>query len=337
MISYSASQIKTQSAHRYKTTRGGTAKKATTPSLEKIILTSTVVKYTLTTKQTYFVKEYSNKDKVKEIQQLLNLSGVLDKKILEDGSFGDGTEKALKKFQKKYGLVADGIVDTQTLAALRACAGITTLTAAQKDECIKRIIKNLEKRQQPYIPRSRVHTKEEQEEYERLLNYKPKPVDPDYEGKGLSYLSDVYEECHLPDKNSDNVVNFKNRRGDDTFLEKNTYDAYQAMVLKAYYDGIDLNVSVGARSYDDQYRLWKEYTSGQSNVVAAKPPGPHQTGQAIDIYLGYDNIEIMSHEMQQKTAEFKWLHENAEKFGFYGFSLKSTKFESWHWLYNPKD
>jgi hypothetical protein len=49
---------------------------------------------------------------VKKVQQLLNLTA--------DGSFGPGTEKAVKAFQKKSGLPSTGIVDQATLKALKA-------------------------------------------------------------------------------------------------------------------------------------------------------------------------------------------------------------------------
>ena len=54
--------------------------------------------------------------KVTEIQTKLKNWGYYDGTV--DGVFGSGTEKAVKKFQQKNGLTADGKVGPATLAAL---------------------------------------------------------------------------------------------------------------------------------------------------------------------------------------------------------------------------
>jgi peptidoglycan hydrolase-like protein with peptidoglycan-binding domain len=40
-----------------------------------------------------------------------------------DGAFGPGLEEAVKEFQAKHGLAADGVVGAGTLAALDAALG----------------------------------------------------------------------------------------------------------------------------------------------------------------------------------------------------------------------
>lgn len=52
---------------------------------------------------------------VTELQQLLNIFGA---KLIVDGLFGAATEKAVKAFQTRYTLTADGIVNHPTWAAL---------------------------------------------------------------------------------------------------------------------------------------------------------------------------------------------------------------------------
>lgn len=58
----------------------------------------------------------SRGDKVKELQQKLKRWGYYTGSI--DGIFGSGTQAAVKNFQKKTGLTADGIVGPKTAAAL---------------------------------------------------------------------------------------------------------------------------------------------------------------------------------------------------------------------------
>ena len=58
----------------------------------------------------------SRGDKVKELQQKLKRWGYYTGSI--DGIFGSGTQAAVKNFQKKNGLTADGIVGPKTAVAL---------------------------------------------------------------------------------------------------------------------------------------------------------------------------------------------------------------------------
>ena len=55
-------------------------------------------------------------EEVKRLQQLLAQQGY--SRISQDGIFGAGTEAAVKDFQGKHGLTADGIVGTRTWEAL---------------------------------------------------------------------------------------------------------------------------------------------------------------------------------------------------------------------------
>ncbi|HEX8683115.1 MAG TPA: peptidoglycan-binding protein [Ardenticatenaceae bacterium] len=59
-------------------------------------------------------------NKVAELQNLLNGSGVTPSVLAVDKDFGDRTLVAVKAFQEARGLVVDGIVGRNTWAALRA-------------------------------------------------------------------------------------------------------------------------------------------------------------------------------------------------------------------------
>jgi len=68
---------------------------------------------------------------VRVLQQRLNLAGAA---LFVDGLFGDATENAVRAYQSKMGLVADGIAGSKTLAALAgtdcsALLRLATLTA----------------------------------------------------------------------------------------------------------------------------------------------------------------------------------------------------------------
>ena len=65
-------------------------------------------------------KRGSSGSEVKQIQTKLKQWGYYNGAV--DGIYGSGTERAVKDFQKKNGLVADGIAGNQTLAAI----GIST-------------------------------------------------------------------------------------------------------------------------------------------------------------------------------------------------------------------
>lgn len=60
---------------------------------------------------------------VRVLQQRLNLTGA---SLFVDGLFGDATENAVRAYQSKMGLVADGIAGPKTLAALTGtdCSGL---------------------------------------------------------------------------------------------------------------------------------------------------------------------------------------------------------------------
>ncbi len=62
------------------------------------------------------LKRGSRGDEVVTLQKKLKQWGYYDGAV--DGVFGAGTEKAVQYFQRKNGLVADGIVGTKTAAAL---------------------------------------------------------------------------------------------------------------------------------------------------------------------------------------------------------------------------
>jgi hypothetical protein len=89
-----------------------------------------------------------------------------------------------------------------------------------------------------------------------------------------------------------------------------------AMINAAHSDGIELRVTSGFRTMQDQRTLFNQ----SSNAALASKPGygTHQTGLAVDFNI-YDN----------DGRVYEWLVKNAYKFGF----IRTIPNERWHWEY----
>lgn len=130
------------------------------------------------------------------------------------------------------------------------------------------------------------------------------------------------------------------RSYDPKGLTSETNAAFTAMKKAAAEDGINLWIVSGYRSWDLQYSLWHRYVASEGQAVAdghSARPGhsEHQAGMAMDINSLSQSFE--------NTAEFKWLQNNAYK---YGFILRYPKgktnetgyiYEPWHYRYVGTD
>lgn len=127
--------------------------------------------------------------------------------------------------------------------------------------------------------------------------------------------------------------------------------AYLDMVAAARAAGVPgspiLDINSGYRSDAEQQVIWDRrlkmerekgaklgLTEAQIIRKARKWVAPplssnHRTGRTIDLNLGYTYGESNLEKMRN-TAAWKWLNDNAEKFGFYPYDV-----EPWHWEYNP--
>ncbi|MBR5438025.1 MAG: M15 family metallopeptidase [Clostridia bacterium] len=130
------------------------------------------------------------------------------------------------------------------------------------------------------------------------------------------------------------------------YMDARVVPYYEKMYLAAKKDGIILTPYSGYRSYERQERNYKNLTEsymtqyGISRKAAAEkaatvilPPGTseHNLGLAMDICNTKDSFAF--------TEEYKWLTENAHK---YGFILRYTEDktditgivdEPWHWRF----
>lgn len=121
-------------------------------------------------------------------------------------------------------------------------------------------------------------------------------------------------------------------------LHRVAASAWQAMVNAARAAGIAeplLRPTSGFRDPARQAVLWeqalKKYGSPEIARKWVAPPGgsPHQSGRAIDLYLGGSNDSANVGRLRTLPA-YHWLVANARRFGFYPYEA-----EPWHWEYNP--
>jgi len=135
------------------------------------------------------------------------------------------------------------------------------------------------------------------------------------------------------------VVTVRGVGGKRVQLHTNAAMAWAELVKAARAAGLPspllLPVS-GYRSPERQKRLWenalRKYGSPERARRWVAPPGgsAHQTGRAIDLYLGGKNASEEVAKLRALPA-YAWLMANASRFGFYPYDR-----EPWHWEYNPR-
>lgn len=117
---------------------------------------------------------------------------------------------------------------------------------------------------------------------------------------------------------------------------------FEKMVKAAKRDGIDLWVVSAYRSFDTQAQLKGTYTisygSGANAFSADQGYSEHQLGTTVDFTTKNMNGGLT--EAFEKTEAYKWLTDNAHK---YGFTLSYPRgnayyvFEPWHWRFVGTD
>lgn len=164
-----------------------------------------------------------------------------------------------------------------------------------------------------------------------ILVNKDNPLNKDYTPKDLI----------ITDENSFNYHKFLDPLHKPSVREE-VYFAFKELQKQGLKDGIFVIVDSGFRSYDYQQQIW-DYnveTKGLEHTkkyVALPGTSEHQTGLAID--LGAYINKQYTDDINENTEEYKWMIENAHK---YGFILRYPKgkeditginFEPWHYRY----
>ena len=129
----------------------------------------------------------------------------------------------------------------------------------------------------------------------------------------------------------------------DNEIKKEVYEKFRSMYNDAKKEGLYLIITSSYRDYNFQKELWDSYANQKGDewadsVSARAGYSEHQTGYTLDIVTYKANMSSF-----EKTDEFKWLQDNAYK---YGFILRYPKdkeditgysYESWHYRYVGKD
>ena len=128
-------------------------------------------------------------------------------------------------------------------------------------------------------------------------------------------------------------------------VERSTYAAYKRMIAAAIADPTlrlahtssdqlatgekDFKIVSAFRSREYQDELRRKSPNAGSAGLAVNN-SPHFTGRALDLYVGGSPVDTKdaNRAIQVNTPAYRWLVENAERFGF-----RPYFYEPWHWEY----
>lgn len=162
-------------------------------------------------------------------------------------------------------------------------------------------------------------------------------VDADLKKEYLVLVNKYYK---LPnDYVPKDLVKVKSVHGDGRYVNKNVYEQFVKMYDAIKKENMSIYIASPYRSYNYQENLYSNYVSKngkeKADTFSARAGySEHQTGLAMDISNGK-----ISYTKFEETSEYKWMLDNAYK---YGFILRYPKnkekqtgymFESWHFRY----
>ena len=144
---------------------------------------------------------------------------------------------------------------------------------------------------------------------------------------------------YIAKNNKPDLVELKEYSVKDMYLNEECMINFLAMARSIEKENMNIRAMSTYRTYDYQDNLYNNYVSRDgvknADTYSARPGfSEHHTGLAIDI----DNTKT-SYTNFSKTNEFKWMQDNAYK---YGFILRYPKdkeditgymYEPWHYRY----
>ncbi len=193
-----------------------------------------------------------------------------------------------------------------------------------------------------FQPEGIFNKEEVKDKEESMSSVCPKPS-KDY---GNLSLLPVGQYRNIPDKNytPEDLREIKTASSTKSgiCLTKEARDSFEIMTDKARVAGLNIKASSGFRSYNYQNNLMANaLASGNQNAeiaIAKAGYSEHQLGVAIDVTgqtIKYDSAS----KKFDKTAESKWMEENASDYGFVESypsgkqSITGYMYEPWHYRY----
>ncbi len=149
------------------------------------------------------------------------------------------------------------------------------------------------------------------------------------------------------DSDTENKIKLSYVSGSGEQMDYRAAEAYEKMYSAAKEDGYYLTPCSGYRSYSTQKRLYNEffyqyinqgYSEEEAHNLTSNRRNPagsseHNLGICMDIICAGSSYNF------ENTSEYKWLCENAHKYGFIlrypedKVDITNVKFEPWHWRY----
>ena len=161
-------------------------------------------------------------------------------------------------------------------------------------------------------------------------------VDPEILKKysKVYFMNENYVPAHLTFIPSEYV--YSSTRPEQFLSEANPY--LVSLLTMAKHSGVTLFVKSGYRSFAEQKSIKSAYSvsygSGTANTFSAEQGySEHQLGTTVDLITSGLNGQLTSFD---KTASYKWLLDNAFRYGFVLSYPKGNKFyvyEPWHWRF----
>lgn len=242
-------------------------------------------------------------------------------------------------------------------SALQAETALTQSTVTEKENHILNLEAIIEMRSQELavseengaeLSRMLTEEKERNDSLEAQVNKisgtvgklsKLSKIDPEL----LIKYSRVYflNENYMPEKVVEVDEVFRSNPEEPEFIHAKVASRLDDLLQDAKSDGLDLRVTSGFRSFDEQMALKGTYTtnygSGANAFSADQGYSEHQLGTTIDFTTTELGGGLVGFD---QTEAYIWLQKNAHKYGFiisYPKENAYYTFEPWHWRFVGKD
>ena len=131
-------------------------------------------------------------------------------------------------------------------------------------------------------------------------------------------------------------------------IRRETYAAFKRMYRAALRDGIELRVTSASRNFITQRIIWEDKwkkSQAPAGITRVKDILKYSSVPGISRHHWGTDIDLMSPQLAYWESErgvkiYKWLCENAPKFGFFqtytaDISRGGFSEEKWHWSFYP--